>query len=330
VPAKIFRTIRTLTDSAVFIEVQSGPFTDSDTEWQSNFETSLSTKRVLVVGATGLIGSKLSQSWEDQGVQVFRASQSIESNQENCLKIDLLSPSDALKSLRKAPKFDVVVLSAGTNRFRNGEVSPEKMRLVNYQSQVSLAEFFVESGCQKLIFLSSNRVFNGEAASKNKFAEYSFTTEYGRQKATAEAELLKLGQTVRVIRLAKVLSEDNSLLRDWISKLKAGQEIRAFVDVVVSPVTLDDTVRVITDVIENENESVTQFSATDEISYFEMARFAAKFLQVDLGLVKAQNAGEVGEIPIKHASLECSEFRSVIPTSSVVALRKVLEKMVSL
>jgi hypothetical protein len=34
VPARVFRTIRTLTDSAVFIEVQSGPFTDSDTEWQ--------------------------------------------------------------------------------------------------------------------------------------------------------------------------------------------------------------------------------------------------------------------------------------------------------
>ena len=34
VPAKVFRTIRTLTDSAVFIEVQSGPFTDGDTEWQ--------------------------------------------------------------------------------------------------------------------------------------------------------------------------------------------------------------------------------------------------------------------------------------------------------
>ena len=33
VPARVFRTIRTLTDSAVFIEVQSGPFSDSDTEW---------------------------------------------------------------------------------------------------------------------------------------------------------------------------------------------------------------------------------------------------------------------------------------------------------
>jgi len=33
VPASVFRTIRTLTSSAVFIEVQSGPFKDSDTEW---------------------------------------------------------------------------------------------------------------------------------------------------------------------------------------------------------------------------------------------------------------------------------------------------------
>ena len=34
VPARVFRTIRTLTDSAVFIEAQSGPFSDFDTEWQ--------------------------------------------------------------------------------------------------------------------------------------------------------------------------------------------------------------------------------------------------------------------------------------------------------
>ena len=33
VPAQVFRTIRTLTDSAVFIEAQSGPFSDSDTQW---------------------------------------------------------------------------------------------------------------------------------------------------------------------------------------------------------------------------------------------------------------------------------------------------------
>lgn len=35
VPARVFRTIRTITDSAVFVEVQSGPFSDTDTEWCS-------------------------------------------------------------------------------------------------------------------------------------------------------------------------------------------------------------------------------------------------------------------------------------------------------
>ena len=96
----------------------------------------------------------------------------------------------------------------------------------------------------------------------------------------------------------------------------------------VSPVTLDDTVKVITEVVESESELITQFSATDEISYFEMAKFVAKFLQVDVSLVVAQNAEEVGEKPLAHASLECSKFKSVSPSSSIIALQKVLEKMI--
>ena len=36
VPASVFRTIRTLTSSAVFIEVQSGPFKDSNTHWKKS------------------------------------------------------------------------------------------------------------------------------------------------------------------------------------------------------------------------------------------------------------------------------------------------------
>ena len=262
-------------------------------------------------------------------MEVFRASRSVKSNQKNCLKIDLSNPSDVLKNFGKTPKFDAVVLSAGAGRLRDVGMSPEKSRIINYQSQVSLAEFVVESGCQKLVFLSTNRVFDGKSANTSKFAKYSYTTEYGRQKAEAETELLKLGQAVRIIRFTKVFSETNSLLTDWVSKLKSGQEIEAFVDVMVSPVTLDDAVRVIAEVVESESESVTQFSATDQISYFDVARFVASFLEVNTSLVVAQSAEEVGEAPLEHASLECSEFKSVDPSSSIVALRKVLEKMVS-
>ena len=50
---------------------------------------------------------------------------------------------------------------------------------------------------------------------------------------------------------------------------------------------------------------------------------------MNASLVVAQNAKDAGEGSSDHALLECGKFRSVIPTSSVVALQKVLEKMVS-
>ena len=284
--------------------------------------------RVLVVGSTGTIGHQLSVALSQNGVEVLATSRKTTLD-KNLIQLDLADISGLVEVIKKQKMFDVAVLCAGVTNLRECERNPDVTSQININSQVTLAELLLKVGTKRVVCLSSSQVFGGETANINKFAKYAPKTEYGRQKAIAETELLKLGQAVRVIRLTKVLSENNSLLKDWVSKLKIGQVVKAFVDVIVSPVILDDTVRVITEVIASENESVTQFSATDEISYFDMARFVAKFLQVDVGLVAEQNAEEVGERPLDHASLECSKFRSVIPTSSVVALQKVLEKMVS-
>lgn len=284
--------------------------------------------RILVVGSTGTIGSRLSSYLSHSGAEVTITSRNNDLD-KNSRHLDLADIFEFIDVIKKQKTFDAAVLCAAVSSLRDCERDPKATSQVNIDSQVTLAETLLRLGTEKVVFLSSNRVFNGRSPCTNRFAAYSFTTEYGRQKAKTETELLGLGQGVRVIRLTKVFSEDNSLLRDWVSKLKSGQEIKALVDVMVSPVTLDDTVKVITDLIESENESVSQFSATDEISYFDMARFVAKFLQVDVRLVSEQLAEEVGETSLEHASLECSRFRSVVPSTSVVALQKVLEKMVS-
>lgn len=284
--------------------------------------------RVLVVGSTGTIGKQLSIDLRKNGFEVSTTSRNKILDRDS-IYLDLVDISTFADAIKKKKVFDAAVLCAAVTSLQDCKREPEVSSLININSQVALAETLLQNGTERIVFLSSNQVFAGKSVSADKITKYSPKTEYGRQKATAETELLKLGQAVRVIRLTKVLSEDNSLLKDWVSKLKLGQQIKAFVNVMVSPVTLDDTVRVIADVIESENELVMQFSATDEISYFDMARFVAKFLQADVGLVAEQNAEEVGERPLGHASLECSKFRSVIPTSSVVALQKVLEKMVS-
>ena len=243
------------------------------------------------------------------------------------VRIDLATISEALKIIEKQENFDSAVLCAAVTNLRECQRDPKATSQINIRAQIALTKALLASGTQNVVFLSSNRVFDGRSANIDKSAKYSFTTEYGRQKAEAETELLKLGQAVRVIRLTKVLSEDNQLLRDWIYKLTTGREVKAFVDVMVSPVTLNDTVKVIAEVVKSEGESIIQFSAIDEISYFKMAQYVAKFLGVDERQVIAQNAEEVGEKPLGHASLECSKFKSVNPMSSLVAVQSVLEKM---
>ena len=284
--------------------------------------------RVLVVGSTGIIGRKLIANLSQGGCGVVSASRGRSSDEYNSIRIDLATISEDVKIIEKLENFDSAVLCAAVTNLRECERDPKVTSQINISAQITLTKALLDTGTQRVIFLSSNRVFDGESANTSKFAKYSFKTEYGRQKARAETELLKLGRAVRVIRLTKVLAEDNPLLRGWVSKLTSGREVKAFVDVMVSPVTLDDTVKVIAEVVEGQSESVTQFSATDEISYFEMAKFVAKFLQVDVSLVVAQNAVEVGEKPLAHASLECSKFKSVSPSSSIIALQKVLEKMI--
>ncbi len=284
--------------------------------------------RVLVVGSTGTIGSQLSTYLSQNGVEVFATSRNA-TRDKNSIHLDLADISPVVDVIKKQKMFDGAVLCAAVTNLQECKRNPKATSQINVKSQITLAKSLLHAGTKKIVCLSSSRVFDGKSANTNRFVNYSFTTEYGRQKAEAETELLKLGQAVRVIRLTKVLSEDNSFLKEWVSSLRVGQEIMAFVDVMISPVTLDDTVKVISEVVESEFEPVTQFSATDEVSYFDVARFVAKFLQVDVNLVKAQKAEESGEMPLHHGSLECSKFRSVEPTSSIIALQKVLEKMVS-
>ena len=182
--------------------------------------------RVLVIGSTGAIGSRLCSTLRQNGTEVIGASRHIDAYDKNSLALDLANTADALAAVRKLPKMDAVVMSAGITGLRECENDPELSRVVNVGSQVELAKWFVVTGCQNVIFLSSNRVFDGKVANVKCNAEYSPTTEYGRQKSQAELQILSLGEAARVIRFTKVLSEESKLLVDWVKKSRQSNRFR--------------------------------------------------------------------------------------------------------
>lgn len=283
--------------------------------------------RVLIIGSTGVIGSQLSTTLQKEGNEVFGASRHIDSDNRNFRAIDLANTAGAIETLSNLPKMDAVVISAGMTGLRECEKNPNLSRIVNVTSQIEIAKWFVVSGCQKVVFLSSNRVFDGQTDRVKSDAEYSPTTEYGRQKAQAEEQILNLGGATRVIRFTKIISASSKLLVDWIAKIKVNQPIFAFTDVSISPITKVHACAVIKNVLLGESEPIVQASSTDEISYFEMACMIAEQLGVDKSIVHKQTASDVGERSLLHSSLESSVLTSIKPMSSLSAVRQVVKEM---
>jgi len=321
VPARVFRTIRTLTDSAIFVEVQSGPFTDSDTEWK------LKTEKVLIVGVTGMIGNYLIRSLRRVGFEVFGTSRNTSPSDSSLVQLDFQKPAEFEKTLNSFPVPDVAVFSSGMSILRQCEQNPELSNLTNNVAQVELARYLLSNGCQRVVLVSSSRVFDGRSPNVPIDSPHCPNTVYGLHKAAAENGFMALGSQAKILRLTKVFSVKSAILTEWISRLNKGEMVSAFDDVKISPVSLADATQAIEEIMFEESEQIFQLSANDEISYFQTAQLVASEIGADLDLVKPQPAGEKSEITIDHSSLECSRFQTVKIRSSEETIRSIVRQL---
>jgi len=153
-------------------------------------------------------------------------------------------------------------------------------------------------------------------------------SELGRQKSEAEETLLSMSSKTRVIRLVKVLMPSNSLIESWITSLRRGKQIEAVTDIAVSPISLNSASQAVLEVIHGEYPQITQLSATDEVSYFEIALEVAKFLEQDKSLVVPRTAKQLREIAVPHASFQVTNFKSIASVTSIETVRQYLSNRI--
>jgi cupin fold WbuC family metalloprotein len=324
VPANVFRTIRTLTSSAVFIEVQSGPFKNLDTHWKkSNLP-----KRVLVIGATGLLGHKIFEELTLSGSEVVGTFRNGNVASSSMVRVDLLDQSKTIETIAELGSFETVVFAAGGGGLAASEREPEVSKFLNVTSAISLCEYFLKTGCSRFVYLSSGRVFQGDKAFVSADEHHNPNSELGRQKSEVEKALLSMSAKTRVVRLAKVLGLNDSLLDSWTTALLRGKHIEAITDIAVSPISLANASQAVLEVIHGEYPQITQLSATDEISYFEIALEVAKFLEQDKSLIVPRTAKQLGEIAVPNASFQLTNFRSITSVTSIETVRQYLSNRI--
>ena len=134
-----------------------------------------------------------------------------------------------------------VILLGDTNPNRCAE-DLAASRALNVKSIQDLIDCLRGWG-KKIIFTSSEYVFNGEAGNYDESAPVSPILTYGRQKVEVEGYLQQRAPNAAILRLARVLGDqpgDGTLFSNWLPGIVKGDTIRCASDQTFSSSFVED------------------------------------------------------------------------------------------
>jgi dTDP-4-dehydrorhamnose reductase len=261
--------------------------------------------RVLVVGADGTIGGAVAARLESAGVTVMRTSRR---GTAGSIPLDLATLS---ASWTPPPRITAAVLCAAVTSTDACRDRPEECRRVNVDATLDIGRRIAEAGA-RIVFLSTNMVFDGTVPFTQATAPRCPRTAYGRMKAEAEEKLLALGGATTVVRLTKVVGRTLPIIDRWRESLGRGEVIRPLSDLVLAPVSLGLAATVVAAASREALGPVLQVSARADVSYADAARRLAARWGFSPGLVDSMTVAEAGgrleHVPL-HRTLDASAVR---------------------
>ena len=247
----------------------------------------------LIVGGDSEIGAAAFRSMKAQGKSVAATTRHRESVAPDRPFLDLAA---SLDGWTLPPGTQAVCLCAAIARLADCANDPQSSAHINVVQTLALAGQFLARGIA-VLFLSTNQVFDGRTPYQRAEAPHSPISEYGRQKARAEAALLRQmenGAPVAILRLAKVMSNTMPLIGGWIKDLTAAKPIRAFFDLALAPTPTDLVCTAIGALLQDRARGIFQLTGPRDVTYADIGRFLAEYLGVEPKLVNETSAREAG------------------------------------
>ena len=247
----------------------------------------------LIVGGDSEIGAAAYRAMKAQGVAVAATTRRSDRVAPDRPFLDLAAP---LGDWAPPPGTQAVCLCAAIARLATCAGDPEGSAHINVAQILALAEKLLARGIA-VLFLSTNQVFDGRTPHERAEAPHSPVSEYGRQKARAEAALLRQlddGAPVVVLRLAKVMSDTMPLIGDWIKDLAAAKPIRVFDDLALAPTPTDLVCTAIIALLQDRARGIFQLTGPRDVTYADIAGFLAAYLGADQKLVNQTSARDAG------------------------------------
>ena len=277
-------------------------------------------KNVLIIGASGQIGSNLFNFLKKKKCNVIGTSRS---KKKNLVKLDL---NWALSRWPNLKNISVIIFCAGITNIIQCEKKKKISKKINIEGLKKVIIKYKEKKT-KLIFISSTSVFNGRRAFYKINSRTSPINSYGKQKTISEKIILK--NNGLVIRAAKLVNTLENLINKWKKNINKKKIIHPFDKIHTSLITIKNIQDIIYQSIKKNKKGVMHLSSSDEISYKKIALIMCKKFNKQKNLIKEKKRPKsLVNILSTHSSLANNKFIKVNTriTKSEIVFKKYINK----
>jgi len=240
-------------------------------------------RKLIVTGANGFVaGSVLAQAGEEWQVHAVSRGEPLARRDQLCWHTcDPLVPAQ-LRQLFHEVRPDAVIHTAALADIDFCQTHPELARAVNVDLVRTLVDLCGDIGA-KLVFCSTDTVFDGEHAPYNEDASPGPVNFYAETKVEAERIAARLGARAVIARLSlvvglPVLGAGNSFLARMIASFKDGRPVAATEHEIRTPVDVITVGKALLKLAAGNHHGIFHLAGHDRLNRFEITQqIAARF-----------------------------------------------------
>jgi dTDP-4-dehydrorhamnose reductase len=254
-------------------------------------------KRILVIGANGMLGQRVINFYSKQeNVELLGSSVEPEAFYKNAAYTCCdLSKRESVKKIVYDFYPDFIINAAAYTNVDKSEVERE----IAWKTNVKGVEYIAEA-CRVVdshfIHLSTDYIFDGTKGPYNETATPCPLGYYGRTKLASENALKISGSIYTILRTNVLYGNAESrpdFVRWLVNTVRKGEKVRIVTDQVNNPTYLDDLVQAISKVIEFNKQGIYNIGGKEFLSRYDFSLKIADYFNLDKTLI----------IPIKTSEL---------------------------
>ena len=264
----------------------------------------------MVTGANGLLGQHLTGKLiEDKYdvVAIGRGPARLPFPKEDYRYYDVdIAAELAVHRVFSAESPEVVIHAAAMTQVDDCELNQELCERINVQG-TSHVIINAEQYARKLIYVSTDFVFNGEKGDYAEEDDMAPVNWYGFTKMQAESIVETCDMPWAIVRTCLVygnaLTGTRTNIINWVKEnLKSGKPIKVVSDQVRTPTYVKDLVNGIMLILKENGEGTFHIAGKDVLTPYDMALKTAAFYKLDSSLmtkVDASSFSQPGRRPLK-------------------------------